>query len=206
MISKYSICRRQLSVSTTTLQLSLLSLTDRGRSVVLHDRPPANFRRTDPIRQHELFNRLMPDFLPELPDSLIPDEPHSTIFTSLRKPNNLPTLIPERPALLVSSTSWTADEDFSLLLTALDEYQAALTAGLRLPRLLVVITGKGALRKPFEKAVAEREKAKWKDVTVRFTDESSGYVWLWRTCFGERFRLRRGARQRRKEWEIVRFG
>jgi beta-1,4-mannosyltransferase len=79
----------------------------------------------------------------------------------------MPELRPERPALLLSSTSWTADEDFSLLLTALDKYQEAINTGTKLPKLLVIITGKGALRKPFEKAVAEREKSKWTDICVR---------------------------------------
>jgi len=79
----------------------------------------------------------------------------------------MPELRPERPALLLSSTSWTADEDFSLLLTALDKYQESINTGTKLPKLLVVITGKGALRKPFEKAVAEREKSKWTDICVR---------------------------------------
>ena len=79
----------------------------------------------------------------------------------------MPELRPDRPALLLSSTSWTADEDFSLLITALDKYQEAIKSGVKLPKLLVVITGKGALRKPFEKTVAEREKSAWKDVCVR---------------------------------------
>lgn len=121
----------------------------------------------------------MPDFLPELPDAIIPqDDPHATIFTFLQRQNNLPALRPERPALLVSSTSWTADEDFSLLIRALDIYQAALSSGRqgndqqgarKLPKLLVIITGKGALRKAFEKTVAERERTSWTDVTVRCT-------------------------------------
>lgn len=82
----------------------------------------------------------------------------------------MPELRPDRPALLISSTSWTADEDFSLLLTALDAYQQAITNGsTALPKVLVIITGKGALREPFERAVASREAkgGKWKDVAVR---------------------------------------
>ena len=79
----------------------------------------------------------------------------------------MPELRPERPALLLSSTSWTADEDFSLLLTALDKYQTAIHSGKVLPRLLVIITGKGALRRPFEKAALEREVTTWTDVCVR---------------------------------------
>lgn len=79
-----------------------------------------------------------------------------------------PELRPDRPAFIVSSTSWTADEDFSLLLQALDKYQAAKARDPSLPRLLVIITGKGAGRAPFEAEVAKREKSgQWPDVAVR---------------------------------------
>jgi beta-1,4-mannosyltransferase len=88
-----------------------------------------------------------------------------TIFTILKA--GMPELRPKRPALLLSSTSWTADEDFSLLLTALDKYQAAISSGMDLPKLLVIITGKGTLRRPFEEAVQERERSTWIDVCVR---------------------------------------
>jgi len=53
----------------------------------------------------------------------------------------------DRPAVLVSSTSWTEDEDFSILLDALSVYEhRARTAHGTLPRVLVFITGKGPLR------------------------------------------------------------
>lgn len=51
-----------------------------------------------------------------------------------------------RPALLVSSTSWTEDEDFSILLTALEKYDQLRCEGERLPALVCVITGKGPLK------------------------------------------------------------
>jgi beta-1,4-mannosyltransferase len=75
----------------------------------------------------------------------------------------------DRPALLLSSTSWTADEDFSLLLTALDMYQETTTtsSGKNLPKLLVIITGKGSLRARFEKEVKKREATTWRNVCVR---------------------------------------
>lgn len=79
----------------------------------------------------------------------------------------MPELRSDRPALVISSTSWTADEDFSLLLTALDGYQAAINSGIKLPKVLVVITGKGGLRAAFEQAVSEREGTKWTDVVAR---------------------------------------
>lgn len=45
--------------------------------------------------------------------------------------------------LIVSSTSWTADEDFSLLLAALERYSARATTQVVLPKILAIITGKG---------------------------------------------------------------
>lgn len=44
--------------------------------------------------------------------------------------------------LVISSTSWTADEDFSLFLEALVEYSASANTAV-LPKVLVIITGKG---------------------------------------------------------------
>ena len=52
--------------------------------------------------------------------------------------------------LLVSSTSWTPDEDFSLLLDALVQYSdLAMTSHPYLPEILVVVTGKGPLKEHF---------------------------------------------------------
>lgn len=113
------------------------------------------------MEQHELFTRLAPTL--DLPSALRPTST-TTLFTEASK-ESMPVLRADRPALLVSSTSWTADEDFTLLLTALDHYQSVKTASM--PRLFVVITGLGAMRAAFEKAVAQREKGAWKDITVR---------------------------------------
>ncbi|KAJ1730629.1 mannosyltransferase, partial [Coemansia biformis] len=64
----------------------------------------------------------------------------------------------DRPMLVVSSTSWTADEDFSILLAALVAYDAQAAApaadGATLPPLVVLITGKGPLRAYYEGEVA----------------------------------------------------
>ncbi|KAF7367397.1 Chitobiosyldiphosphodolichol beta-mannosyltransferase [Mycena sanguinolenta] len=72
-----------------------------------------------------------------------------------------PFLRGDRPALLVSSTSWTQDEDFSILLSALQKYNAqADVNGKKLPKLLVIVTGKGPLRNKYMTEVAELQK-KW---------------------------------------------
>ena len=53
-------------------------------------------------------------------------------------------LVDGKAKLIVSSTSWTADEDFGILLDALCSYSASATSSHpQLPELVVVITGKG---------------------------------------------------------------
>ena len=52
--------------------------------------------------------------------------------------------------LVVSSTSWTPDEDFSLLLEALKSYsELAITTHPHLPEVLAIITGKGPQKADF---------------------------------------------------------
>jgi beta-1,4-mannosyltransferase len=52
--------------------------------------------------------------------------------------------------LLVSSTSWTADEDFDVLLSALQQYDQASVRSTEKSKLLVVITGKGPLQSAYQ--------------------------------------------------------
>ena len=47
--------------------------------------------------------------------------------------------IPEDELLIVSSTSWTKDEDFSILLNAIDEYEKSSST----TKIRAYITGKG---------------------------------------------------------------
>jgi len=72
-----------------------------------------------------------------------------------------------RPALIVSSTSWTADEDFGTLLEAAVFYDRRVAALLGeidssldtyptsspFPRLLIVVTGKGPMRAKYEEDI-----------------------------------------------------
>jgi beta-1,4-mannosyltransferase len=91
----------------------------------------------------QLFRRISPF----LPVALLPayDLPVSTPLTQVTS-STLPSLRPDRPAVLVSSTSWTEDEDFSILLDALSIYEKrARAASGRLPHVLMFVTGKGPL-------------------------------------------------------------
>ncbi|TFK47946.1 glycosyltransferase family 33 protein [Heliocybe sulcata] len=147
-----------------------------GRKVVLHDRPPSHFRRASESEIHELFLRLGPSLsAPALTWFLPPSTPpYSTPFTHVTESDssltplaspslNMPTLRPDRPALVVSSTSWTQDEDFSILLAALGLYeQRAKEANGRLPKILAVVTGRGPLKERYMKEVGKlQEEWEW---------------------------------------------
>ncbi|GAD92918.1 chitobiosyldiphosphodolichol beta-mannosyltransferase [Paecilomyces variotii No. 5] len=62
--------------------------------------------------------------------------------------------------VLVSSTSWTADEDFSILIDALTRYSNLAASGDRkLPHILAIITGKGPQRDTYLAEIASLKKA-----------------------------------------------
>lgn len=77
-----------------------------------------------------------------------------------------PRLRPDRPALVVSSTSWTPDEDFGILLDALNQYEkrarelSEAADAKKLPKLLMVVTGKGPQREEYMKTI-NRLQADW---------------------------------------------
>eukprot|EP01116_Phalansterium_solitarium_P025617 TRINITY_DN9884_c0_g1_i3.p1 TRINITY_DN9884_c0_g1~~TRINITY_DN9884_c0_g1_i3.p1 ORF type:complete len:498 (+),score=55.80 TRINITY_DN9884_c0_g1_i3:103-1494(+) len=131
---------------------------------VLYDKPPRHFRSTSLEERHELFTRL----LPELQEALQPwpssehdfgsaaDVHNTTLFTLrpvLKQRSADVQLRPDRPALVVSSTSWTPDENFTILLEALEEYdkKARRPGGRRCARVVLLVTGKGPERARFEK-------------------------------------------------------
>jgi beta-1,4-mannosyltransferase len=80
-----------------------------------------------------------------------------------------------RPPIVVCPTSWTPDEDFDLLLEALERAERTLTRGdspsgvsipplERVPALAVFLTGRGPLRDTFEQRAARRN---FKVIAVR---------------------------------------
>ncbi|RPA83601.1 hypothetical protein BJ508DRAFT_413274 [Ascobolus immersus RN42] len=104
-----------------------------GQINVLYDRPPSQFQ---PFTAEERS-----DFLRRFNET--ESQAESILKGSTR--------------LIVSATSWTPDEDFSILLKALLEYDREATmqsflgkGGDALPRLLVIVTGKGPLKSYYE--------------------------------------------------------
>jgi beta-1,4-mannosyltransferase len=98
-----------------------------GHKAVLHDRPPAHFRRATVEEMHRLMAKLVPQLQPPLGDEFMLEysAPVSTPFTRDDGAAGEASVQwrPDRPALVVSSTSWTADEDFGLLLRAARLYE-----------------------------------------------------------------------------------
>jgi beta-1,4-mannosyltransferase len=106
---------------------------------VLYDRPAEVFAPTPLLGRQALFRRL-----PEAAAGLAGYRADA----------------PDRPALIVSSTSWTADEDFSLLLDAASRCDTLIRRGEEqrpervFPHLYILITGKGPLREFYEEQIA----------------------------------------------------
>ena len=102
----------------------------------LHDRPAETFQPIISVQE-----RL--DFLSRLPETK--KEAQSIVDGSLR--------------LIVSSTSWTADEDFGMMLDALMAYAAPLRDGSTSAEspapILAIITGKGPQKQPYMDKIKE---------------------------------------------------
>jgi beta-1,4-mannosyltransferase len=84
------------------------------RSVTLYDRPPAVFQPISVLESHQLFASLTEQYAVFRAN----DGSANTAFTELPSDGDA-VWRKDRPGLIVSSTSWTEDEDFSVLLSAL---------------------------------------------------------------------------------------
>ncbi|QKX64524.1 uncharacterized protein TRUGW13939_11699 [Talaromyces rugulosus] len=112
----------------------------------LHDRPASHFK---PI----LDSKETIQFLQSLPEA-------AAVKAELET---------GEARVLVSSTSWTADEDFSVLIDALCQYsKIACTENTSLPRVLAIITGKGPQKEMYLNEISAREAAgKLEKVTIK---------------------------------------
>nr|XP_040046472.1 chitobiosyldiphosphodolichol beta-mannosyltransferase isoform X2 [Gasterosteus aculeatus aculeatus] len=123
-------------------------------ATTLYDRPASVFRETPVKRRHELFVRLADAHLQFQSSGCEEDERvEGTAFSVRDLSGDAVTLRAERPALLLSSTSWTEDEDFSVLLDALEDYEGFINAGAALPPLVCVITGRGPQKDHYMKLI-----------------------------------------------------
>jgi len=132
---------------------------------VLHDQPPAFFRKATVDEMHELFGRLGRAEAAGLADSMWAQEDtgyegggavtsEKTLLTFQNVDGNC-QVREDRPALVVSSTSWTEDEDFGVLLDALTDLDVRIRHDEDFPRILVLVTGKGPQRAMYEARMAK---------------------------------------------------
>ncbi|XP_004692201.1 PREDICTED: chitobiosyldiphosphodolichol beta-mannosyltransferase [Condylura cristata] len=127
------------------------------RAVTVHDRPASFFKETPLHLQHQLFMKLGRTY-PAFRACTEPSDPGAerSAFTERATRSGLVTRRGGRPALLVSSTSWTEDEDFSILLAALERFERLVLEGARLPSLVCVITGKGPLKEFYGRLIGQK--------------------------------------------------
>ena len=95
----------------------------------------------------------------------LPDKPLLGLFKFLtseqapelyKKYTELNTLLDKnRPILMISSTSWTPDEDFNMLLNSFIKTEEILNKNNNIKKVLFLITGKGPMKENFMKKVNE---------------------------------------------------
>ena len=120
---------------TVTNAMARVLKTSFGISALpLHDRPPKHFQ---PLSQQERSG-----FLEKLPDT-------AQYATELQNGSL---------KLIVSSTSWTPDEDFSILMAAAVAYSNHAAAKSSLPKILAIITGKGPLKEHYLSKITQLQK------------------------------------------------
>lgn len=136
---------------------------------VVYDRPPDFFRRSTSGETHELMEKialtlstpLQPvDFCAKTMLNISKSEGKSGCLTLLTctQENGIREMRADRPGIVVSSTSWTVDEDFSLLIDAACQYddhvKNAGTSSIY-PKLLFIVTGKGPRRSYYISKIKE---------------------------------------------------
>ncbi|XP_023937718.2 chitobiosyldiphosphodolichol beta-mannosyltransferase [Bicyclus anynana] len=131
-------------------------------ATVLYDRPPKIFHPITLEQKHEWFIKIGQQY--EIFRSSEHESRDSNTMTAFTKViDNTVRLRYDRPGLLFSSTSWTPDEDFSILMEALQVYETTYNLSKKLPKLICVITGKGPMRDHYKSQIASRS---WEHVAV----------------------------------------
>ncbi|CAI2173741.1 5808_t:CDS:2 [Funneliformis geosporum] len=140
----------------------------KGSITTLYDKPPTHFRRLNLDEIHEKIvseQSIGSEFFP-------PSSTNNTLLTIKSTVDTTAKYRQDRPILIVSSTSWTADEDFSLLLNGAQRYEEVVErhssqrSDKTFPRLLFVITGKGPLKEKYEREISKMTTRHVKIITM----------------------------------------
>ena len=146
---------------------------------VLYDRPPLFFRRTTVAEKHALFRKLEKEFR-SIPGSVDND---TTLFTARK--NGEIVVRKDRPLLAISSTSWTPDEDFGVLLDAIvklgesiQKRRVSAKKRKAFPNIIFIITGKGPQKAMYQAKIAELQLAQYGIYILTMWLESGDYPLL----------------------------
>jgi beta-1,4-mannosyltransferase len=120
------------------------------------DCPPFMFQTRPLADQHDILTKLGERLASACPRAWLTNlRPGQTMLTEVDRATGQVKHRRGRPALVTSSTSWTPDEDFGVLLQALlvlDDKIQAENSGLN---VLVVVTGKGPQKTMYERQISK---------------------------------------------------
>ncbi|KAG0281254.1 hypothetical protein BGZ95_005624 [Linnemannia exigua] len=154
-----------ITVSRAMARELLYKFEKRGKITTLYDRAPEHFRQLNVEEVHNFHADLKLEKLVKeqtLNATFLPTiGANQTLMTEKKTASGPATFRADRPVLIVSSTSWTADEDFQILLDAAKQYdelaklENTAKAGAIYRKLLFVITGKGPLKQHYEEIISK---------------------------------------------------
>ena len=128
------------------------------RITVLYDRPSSRFHPLSLEEKHDFLMKLSNTY-----PCYSSSSPDKTVFTE-RYADGRVSECEDRPAMLISSTSWTEDEDFSILFHALEDYEKVrMEFPDHYPPLIVAVTGKGPMKSYYTSLISEQ---RWVHVEV----------------------------------------
>ncbi|CAK9301959.1 unnamed protein product [Gordionus sp. m RMFG-2023] len=155
---------------------------------ILYDFPQMFFSAPISIEdKHTLFLKLFPIDLIHKSSNVSNISVTETLFTfqTVKEDESIITEYKrDRPALIISSSSWTEDEDFSYLIHAMDMYELKLksvqtnvpSSSNSYPMIVCVLTGRGPLREYYESMITNKN---YEFITFRFIWlDSSDYLTL----------------------------
>lgn len=123
---------------------------------VLHDCPPIMFKPLPTTDQDEFMSRMHENLCVACPKSWFQNlnSNRQSLFTEIDNDGECISR-PGRPALVTSSTSWTADEDFAPLVDALVGLDQRISQCGSSLKILVVVTGKGPQKTFYEVQISK---------------------------------------------------
>ena len=158
--------RANINLCVTNAMKNDLLLNYSVKALTLYDKPHESFKPLSVEEKNDFFQKLVHNYnLEEFSD----ENSNGTVFTNVNEKNKI-SMKSSRPALIVSSSSWTEDEDFHILIDALEIYQNELNNNInsKLPNLICALTGKGPLKEYYQNLFMEKN---FKNIKILF-------VWL----------------------------